>query len=567
MANPKIIGRAVRAIGTGGLLVALGGLSYWQWDRIVAHPVVSSLIAAGAAILASLLGFGKKVRQKLEEKWVDSTADWIDAQVRLYGSLLFSGFRRRYFRQLRYRHRVFNVRGLRTQGVFTLELEKVFVDLQVAPKSLQRLSRALLRAEDLSGKKSIWELLMSRHSAFRILAVIGPPGSGKTTLLQHLALVFVSNQQSKHRRRCRAFVPILLFLRSHVDTIAAKDPPTLAELVTDFEEKEGLKPPMEWFERKLRKGKALVLLDGLDEVADTTKRRAVIEWVAKQIECYGEARFIVTSRPHGYRTNPLPVATVVEVQPFTLEQVKRFVNSWYLANEVLGFGKDDAGVRQDAVRKAQDLLQRLQNAPTLVALAVNPLLLTMIAMVHRYRGALPGRRVELYGEICDVLLGHWQAAKGLTAQLSPAQCRAVLQPLAFHLMTEKKREVASVGAQEVIQTPLVSVQGPAANAKAFLKELERASGLLLERETDIYSFSHLTFQEYLASTHLLENHNTESLLPNVDDPWWHETIRLYAAQSDATSARQLRRRGKAPSFESFILHCRDKLVAWSLWLL
>ncbi|MEU7661934.1 hypothetical protein AB0B60_26120, partial [Streptomyces lincolnensis] len=31
----------------------------------------------------------------------------------------------------------------------------------------------------------------------------------------------------------------------------------------------------------------------------------------------------------------------------------------------------------------------------------NPLLLTMIANVHRYRGQLPGSRAELYAEMCD----------------------------------------------------------------------------------------------------------------------------------------------------------------------
>ncbi len=47
---------------------------------------------------------------------------------------------------------------------------------------------------------------------------------------------------------------------------------------------------------------------------------------------------------------------------------------------------------------------RLDGAPGLYDLTVNPLLLTMIATVHRYRGALPGSRVDLNGEICQVML-------------------------------------------------------------------------------------------------------------------------------------------------------------------
>lgn len=63
-------------------------------------------------------------------------------------------------------------------------------------------------------------------------------------------------------------------------------------------------------------------------------------------------------------------------------------------------GKEDEGVRQEAKKQANDLLQRLHMRPTLGELTRNPLLLTMIATVHSTRNALPGRRVELYAEIC-----------------------------------------------------------------------------------------------------------------------------------------------------------------------
>ncbi len=90
---------------------------------------------------------------------------------------------------------------------------------------------------------------------------------------------------------------------------------------------------------------------------------------------------------------------------FNNTQVKKFVYNWYLATTILSYAKDDPGLRQEAEQKAHDLLDRLRKNPVLHELTVNPLLLTMIAMVHSYRDALPGRRVELYAEICDVLLG------------------------------------------------------------------------------------------------------------------------------------------------------------------
>jgi hypothetical protein len=80
-------------------------------------------------------------------------------------------------------------------------------------------------------------------------------------------------------------------------------------------------------------------------------------------------------------------------------------------------GTDDAGVAQQAAEEAQDLLSRLRSRPTLYELATNPLLLTMIAHVHHYRGALPGSRAGVSGQPqVRALRGHpkrgWSPAQG-----------------------------------------------------------------------------------------------------------------------------------------------------------
>jgi energy-coupling factor transporter ATP-binding protein EcfA2 len=512
------------------------GFGALQWEEVRSNPVVSAVFAAVSVLWVALVGFVGKVWKELEPRWSKAGAEWVDAQTQR----MLSGFglRRRYYRQLRYRHRVFNVRGLQTQGTFTLELDKVFVGLRIAPQNPQEASTDPLRVGVLAGNRGIWDFLVSKHEAYRCLALVGAPGSGKTTLLQHLALTFAQNRQRRYDRRCRAFVPVFLFLRDHVKAITADVAPTLARLVTDQEKAEGLTPPPDWFERKLLANRCLVLLDGLDEVADADQRKKVSAWVDKQMELYGGNRFVVTSRIHGYRANPLRQATVLEVQPFTTEQVEQFVNSWYLANEILSFGKDDEGVRSAAAKKASDLLRRLRNTPSLAAMALNPLLLTMIATVHRYRAALPGRRVELYSEICDVFLGHWRQAKGLTSNLTPAQKRAVLMPVAFHMMEQKTREITESEAGQIGHNPLRRVGVTTQEARAaFFKDIEDDSGLLIQRRPGLYSFTHQTFQEYLAATHLLSHRDSSEdiLARRIEDAWWHETIRLCAAQGDATN--------------------------------
>lgn len=489
-----------------------------------------------------LVGFWRKVWKKvwpeLEKDAVNATADWLLNAIRI----ALSDFRRRYNQQVYYDHRFFNVRGLRTQGNFTLELERVFVELRIAPAAGSISGRINLLADaELQGSKPIWDFLRvvrrKEPETAPAFAVIGAPGCGKTTLLQHLALAFAQNRQRK--LKLPAYVPVLLFLREHIKTIASKKPPYLSELVqTHFANTNrypDLKPPSDWFTAQLRRGRCLVMLDGLDEVARQNQREKVSAWVSEQIRLYPRCPFILTSRPQGYYSAPLDKVHVLSVQPFSYEQVKRFVYAWYLENETLSTGKDDPGVRQQAEHGAQDLLERLRGLPALSDLTVNPLLLTMIAMVHRYRGQLPGRRIELYAEICDVLLGHWRKAKGIQDSLTAVQKRVALQPLAAAMMQGRLRQIGATAAMAIMAEPLQSVNVKGEDAANFLPDVQASSGLLQESELGEWRFAHLTFQEYLTAAYFSEHGEELNFAEWVDDSWWHETLRLYAAQSNATA--------------------------------
>jgi hypothetical protein len=69
---------------------------------------------------------------------------------------------------------------------------------------------------------------------------------------------------------------------------------------------------------------------------------------------------------------------------------------------------------------------------------------------------------------------------------------------------------------------------------AFLHMVEDSSGLLVQKESGIYGFIHLTFQEYMASVHVKEERLLTELISRVNQTWWHETARLYSAQTDAS---------------------------------
>jgi hypothetical protein len=494
------------------------------------HPGPSLGIAVAYWLAVLLGGTALKIWQKLESHWVDRAADAVDRRIQS----IFSRYGRQYLRWIFYRYRDFDVKGLSTQGTYNLELEQVFVELTIEPRPAHAISGDPLRKMpgELAGRRQIWDYLRSQAIQGH-LALIGPPGSGKTTLLQKIAL----QMTGKKRLRIRQTVPILLFLREHADTIGNSPSLSLAEVVrSSLSRKNGPVPPSGWLESHLENGRCLVLLDGLDEVAAVEVRSKVIAWVETQMASYPMNRFLVTSRPHGYRSHPLSGVTVLEVQPFARVQVERFVHNWYKANEIIASAKFDQGTEMKAHEGADDLLRRIGNSQTLTELAVNPLLLTMIATVHRYRSSLPGRRVELYTEICEVFLGKRQQARGLESDLTPAQKQRVLQPLAYYLMCSERRDVSLTEAIRVINEPLQRVAGNKGYYAAadFLKEIESCSGLMLEREEQCYSFAHLAFQEYLAASHAREESLGLNLVERVSEPWWHETLRLYAAQGDAS---------------------------------
>lgn len=511
----------------------------WMWRhwRLVAFAATAYLVAVTAAAFA-----GKVWREEFEQDAVKAAAGWLRARLRRFAP----GFGHRYNEQIIRANEIFNVRGLGLIAAHTLKLEHVFVDLRISTTSNPaQFNFDPVAAEGVAPTRSIWDFLRASERApggAVALVIVGPPGSGKTTLLQHAAVTMASGRHRRHR--LRAATPILLSLRDHAEAIAADPAITLGRLA---QQSFGARPPKpevppEWFERSLAGGDCLALLDGLDEVAQQEQRVTISRWVDEQIANYPRCRFIVTSRPQGYRAAPLERASVVEVQPFSSEQVRRFIQNWYLANEAISSGNQlDDGIRQRAAEGAADLLKRLRapEAESIHALAVNPLMLTMITMVHRYRGALPGSRVELYREICEVLLGRWRQAKGLQDRLSADQKRSVLMPLAATMMERELREISPAAAMDIIRGPLKRVGVADADADGFLASMQGNSGLIVEREAGRWGFAHLTFQEYLcAAWWAFGKNEPRGWRYLVEDSWWHETLRLYAAQADATPILQ-----------------------------
>jgi energy-coupling factor transporter ATP-binding protein EcfA2 len=493
-------------------------------------PLQSIIVIAVYEVILFPVALLSPVVSNVRKRWTARLTESADA----WTLRITSRVGRAYHKYVKAANSYIDVKGLSTRS-FTLSLDEIFINLRLDPQSLNRLTpnpieRPVLT--DITRGDDIWNWMRRAREQNTALVIIGPPGSGKTTLLKHVAYILSTGGKKARRRGAPLKIPVPIALREHSDLFRTGSASLVDLIRTVFTDAE-LTEPSGWIASQLKKQRFLIMLDGLDEIADDASRRQISSWIDLQQSRYSDTHFLVTSRPFGYRLNPLNQATVVQVESLDEDQVRNFVHRWYQVTSARSHGKDDEAARLDARKGSNELVNTMVQNRHIMDLAINPLLLTMIVNVHYWRGALPGSRSELYNEVCDVFLGARAQARGLSMEISTAQRRMILEYLAFHMMKAALKDIKDDDAIKVLKNPLSRIR-TRIGTKDFLRIMEESTGLLLERERHYYAFAHLSFQEYLASTYIIKHPSAFSLSAHVKDGWWHETIRLYAAQSDAT---------------------------------
>ena len=351
------------------------------------------------------------------------------------------------------------------------------------------------------------------------LLILGKPGAGKTTFLKHLAIQCNNDKFKEH------LVPWFITLK---DFAEADNKPTLLDYLNPLLPSKRINSdavlPI------LNAGRAFILLDGLDEVLEADSKRVI-----KEIEIlsnkYPNNQYVITCRIAA-REYTFEKFTEVEIADFDWQQITTFAHNWFKEKPV----------------KPEKFLTRLEDDEPIKELVSNPLLLTLLCISFEELGDFPANRKELYEEGLNALLRKWDSTRGIQRDkvykpLSIAKKEDLLSQIAWKTFAPGdyffKTDVAKRYISEYIRNlPGANLEDEAlqGDSGVVLTNIEAQHGLLTARARNIYSFSHLTFQEYFTAREIIlvrqsTDKALQELVSHLFDKRWREVFLLAVSMS------------------------------------
>ncbi len=366
----------------------------------------------------------------------------------------------------------------------------------------------------LTNEKSARENGITIANQYTHLMILGQPGAGKSTFLRKIGLEALKGESGKIQGE---FIPVLLELKQF--TTNKVDIYNIIE-----EEFRSCQLPLvkEFTNQLLRQGKLLLLLDGLDEVPNKNFE-LVIDKIQDFVQQYKQNKFIISCRTAAYRQKFNNFKEFI-IADFNDQQIQQFIKNWFYSEVDKQLGTD------------QKCWNKINSEEATKELARTPLLLTFLCLEYDESQDLPKNRATLYGNALYILLRKWAAEKRLPKEAIYNQMgidleKIMLAEIAYHNFAADKLFFSQ---QEVLNQIQKFLSGND-NARKdldlgkILDAITIEQGILVERARDVYSFSHLTLQEYLTAQYIDDHRLVEKLVTeHLIDQRWKEVFLLVA---------------------------------------
>ncbi|MFH9089199.1 NACHT domain-containing protein [Streptomyces sp. NPDC017673] len=434
-------------------------------------------------------------------------------------------FEERYRRHLVHRHGRLTIFGIEVDDEWPLD--DAYLSLETVDGKAQQ---ANIEAAGEHGRPAARPERAERALAGRGRVLLrGVAGAGKTTLVQWLAVTTAECRPSRNLAHLFGRVPFVLPLRSL--TRAGRELPVPSDFLTVV----GCPhtAPTGWTERVLTAGRALLLVDGIDEVPES-QRDGTRRWLRNLLREFPGNVWLVTARPSAVRENWLEADEFHELSlaPMNGEDVTTFIKRWHVA---AGSDQEEADLLITAVRSRQDLSR----------LASNPLMCGLICALHRTsRGFLPRGREELYEAGLRMLLERRDLQRSIDDGMWMDYRSQVLllERLAYWLIRNGHSQMDREDAVALIDQVLPAMNRDvvtSASAEEVYRRLLTRSGLLREPAEGVVDFVHRTFQDYLAARAVIEHRDFSLLVRNAHLDQWEDVVRMAVAHGRPHERRRL----------------------------
>lgn len=377
------------------------------------------------------------------------------------------------------------------------------------------------------------EMLLHPLAQERLARIVleGAPGQGKSTITQYICQVHRMRLLQKGKDleaiperhklvSCR--IPFKVDLRDFATWLGRKDPfsPEEANTIPHHWHKSlesflaalvrhhsgGVEFSVADLHAVAKLSSILLVFDGLDEVADISKRQEVVEEIVKGINRLEEnsvsLQVIVTSRPAAFANSPgLPsnIFPYCQLESLTRPLIDEYAGKWLVARRL--YGRETTEFKR--------ILKEKLDQPHLRDLAKNPMQLAiLLSLIHNRGPSLPDKRTELYDSYIELFFSR-EAQKSSVVREHRDLLVNIHRYLAWvlHSEAEQGRHRGSISTERLQQllSQYLTQEGydPSISRKLFTGMVERVVALV-SRVEGTYEFEVQPLREYFAARYLYE---------------------------------------------------------------